>query len=31
VGKGATGLDEADFPDTCPYSFNDITSRDFSR
>ncbi len=26
-----TGLDEADFPDGCPYSFGDITSRDFSR
>ena len=26
-----TGLDEADFPDVCPYSFGDITSRDFSR
>jgi len=25
-----TGLDEADFPDACPYSFGDITSRDFS-
>jgi hypothetical protein len=26
-----TGLDEADFPDACPYAFGDITSRDFSR
>ena len=26
-----TGLDEAEFPDACPYSFDDITSRDFSR
>lgn len=26
-----TGLDEAEFPDACPYSFADITSRDFSR
>ena len=26
-----TGLDEADFPDACLYSFGDITSRDFSR
>jgi hypothetical protein len=26
-----TGLNEADFPDACPYSFGDIASRDFSR
>jgi len=26
-----TGLDEADFPATCPYSFEDIMSRVFSR
>ena len=26
-----TGLDEAEFPDACSYSFGDITSRDFSR
>jgi hypothetical protein len=26
-----TGLDEATFPATCPYSFEDITSRAFSR
>ncbi len=26
-----TGLDEADFAETCPYSFDDITSRVFSR
>ena len=26
-----TGLDEATFPATCPYSFDDITTRSFSR
>jgi hypothetical protein len=26
-----TGLDEATFPATCPYSFEDITSHAFSR
>ena len=26
-----TGLDEAEFPSTCPYSFDDITARSFSR
>jgi len=26
-----TGLDEAEFPETCPYSFDDITTRSFSR
>jgi hypothetical protein len=26
-----TGLDEAQFPATCPYSFDDITTRSFSR
>jgi hypothetical protein len=26
-----TGLDEAEFPETCPYSFDDITKQDFSR
>jgi hypothetical protein len=26
-----TGLDESEFPTTCPYSFNDIVSRKFSR
>jgi hypothetical protein len=26
-----TGLDEAEFPATCPYSFGDIVSRVFSR
>jgi hypothetical protein len=25
------GLDESEFPTTCPYSFNDIVSRKFSR
>ncbi|MGP0091745.1 MAG: DUF29 domain-containing protein [Xanthobacteraceae bacterium] len=25
-----TGLDEADFPDKCPYSFDDVTTRAFS-
>jgi len=26
-----TGLDEAEFPATCPYSFDDVTKRNFSR
>ena len=26
-----TGLDEATFPGTCPYSFDDITKRSFAR
>jgi len=26
-----TGLEEAQFPATCPYSFDDITARSFSR
>jgi len=26
-----TGLDEAEFPETCPYSFDDVTTRSFSR
>ena len=26
-----TGLDEATFPATCPYSFDDITKRNFAR
>ena len=26
-----TGLDEAEFPEACPYSFDDITKRSFSR
>ena len=26
-----TGLDEAEFPAACPYSFDDITKRSFSR
>ena len=26
-----TGLDETQFPATCPYSFDDITTRSFSR
>jgi len=26
-----TGLDEAEFPESCPYSFDDVTSRAFSR
>jgi len=26
-----TGLDEAEFPETCPYSFDDIVSRAFPR
>jgi predicted DNA-binding ribbon-helix-helix protein len=26
-----TGLDEADFPETCPYSFDDIAKRVFTR
>jgi len=26
-----TGLDEEQFPDACPYDWNDITSREFSR
>lgn len=26
-----TGLDEAEFPESCPYSFDDITSRVFAR
>jgi Domain of unknown function DUF29 len=26
-----TGLDEADFPAACPYSFDDITKRSFAR
>jgi hypothetical protein len=26
-----TGLDEAEFPDSCPYSFDDMVSRPFSR
>jgi len=26
-----TGLDEAQFPATCPYSFDDITTRKFAR
>ena len=24
-----TGLDEDEFPETCPYSFDDLVSRDF--
>ncbi len=26
-----TGLDEAQFPATCPYSFDDVTTRSFAR
>ena len=26
-----TGLDETEFPATCPYSFDDMTGRNFSR
>jgi hypothetical protein len=26
-----TGLDETEFPETCPYSFDDITKRSFAR
>jgi hypothetical protein len=26
-----TDLDESRFPETCPYTWNDIVSREFSR